>query len=66
VAFHGLENQEVKSLILVVLCFCLLEEGEEKERKKKRSKKITVLKEDFPRAGPALLAVQWFAPFKCN
>jgi hypothetical protein len=35
-AFHGLWIQDVESLILVGVYFCLMEEGEEKERKKKK------------------------------
>jgi hypothetical protein len=43
-----------------------MEEGEEKERKKKRRKKITVGKDHFPGAGPALLAMQQVAAVWCN
>jgi hypothetical protein len=41
-----------------------MKEGEEKERKKK--KKIIMEKEDFPGAGPALLAVQQITAVRCN
>jgi hypothetical protein len=36
------------------------------EEDKKRKKKITVGEEGFPRAGPALLAVQQVAAVRCN
>jgi hypothetical protein len=41
--------------------FQLMEEGEEKERKK-----ISMREEGFPVAGPALLAVPWVAAVRCN
>jgi hypothetical protein len=40
-----------------------MEEGEEKERKKK---KVTMGKEGFPGAGPILLAVQWITAVRCK
>jgi hypothetical protein len=44
-----------------------MEEGEKKERKKKRGKKkIAIGKEGISGAGPALLAVQRVAAVRCN
>jgi hypothetical protein len=48
-----------------MLYFCLIEEGEKKERKNKK-KKITLGKEAFPEDGPNLLAVQWVTGVRCN
>jgi hypothetical protein len=42
-----------------------MKEGEEKEKNKKKRKKIAMWKEGFPRVGPALLAVQWFIADRC-
>jgi hypothetical protein len=42
-----------------------MEEGEEKERKEKK-KMIDMEEDGFPRAGPALLAVQQIAAVRCN
>jgi hypothetical protein len=41
-----------------------MEDGEEKERKKK--KKISIGRKGFPGPGPALLAVKWVATIRCN
>jgi hypothetical protein len=46
-----------------MLYFHLMEEGEEKERKKK---KIAMGEEGFLGVGPALLAVQCVAAVRCN
>jgi hypothetical protein len=54
--FPGLGVQGVKGLILVG-------RGMKREEKKKT---IAMGKEGFPRAGHALLAVQWVAAVKCN
>jgi hypothetical protein len=65
-AFHGLGIQDVKSLILVDPLF-LLNRGKRRERKKKeKEKKISIGEDGFPRAVPALLAVQWVAAIRCN
>jgi hypothetical protein len=45
-----------------MLYFHLMEEGEEKERKKI----ITIGEEGFPRTRPALLAVSWVTAVRCN
>jgi hypothetical protein len=37
-----------------------------KRKKEKKKEKITMGKEGFPRAGPALLAVQRVAADRCN
>jgi hypothetical protein len=39
---------------------------EEKKRRKERKEKKSLGKEGFPETGPALLAVQWVAPVRCN
>jgi hypothetical protein len=43
-----------------------MEEGEQKEKEKKKEREIVVGEEDFPRAGPALLAVPWVTAVRCN
>jgi hypothetical protein len=40
-----------------------MEEGEEKERKKKKNR---LRGGGFPMAGPALLAVPWVTALRCN
>jgi hypothetical protein len=58
-ALHGLGFQDVESLIPVCALFLL--DGGSAGKKKKRRKKITVGKEGFCGAGPALLILQWVA-----
>jgi hypothetical protein len=51
----------------LVLYFHLMEEGEEKERKKKRGQKnITVGRRVSPELGPALLAVKQVTDVRYN
>jgi hypothetical protein len=55
--------QGVECSILVGALFSL----EERKKKEKRKEQIiTVGKDGFPVAGPALLAVQWIAAIRCN
>jgi hypothetical protein len=72
-AFPGLGVQGVEDLILVGALFLLnggsRREGKKKENRKqerKKKKNIDVEKEDFPRPGLALLAVQCVAAVRCN
>jgi hypothetical protein len=60
--FPGLGVQGVKGLILDG-ALSLLDRGMKREEKKKT---MAMGKEGFPRAGHALLAVQWVAAVKCN
>jgi hypothetical protein len=62
VAFHWLRVQNFENLILVIALF----PPDGGKRRKERRKKIGMGKEGFPRAGPALLAVQWIAAVRCN
>jgi hypothetical protein len=66
-ALHGLGVQGVEGLILVVALFPL-DAGSRREGKKKEKKKkiITMRKDGFCRAGPALLAMQQVTDVKCN
>jgi hypothetical protein len=63
-AFHGLGIHNAESLILVDALFLL--DGVRRREAKKKEKKITMWEEGFPWAGPALLAVQWFASVRWN
>jgi hypothetical protein len=46
-----------------MLYFCLMEEGEEKEKKKERNR---CGEEGFPGTGPTLLAVPRVTVVRCN
>jgi hypothetical protein len=55
-----------QSLILVDALF-LLDGGRRREgEKKKKGEKVAMGEEHFPRAGPALMTVLWFAGVRCN
>jgi hypothetical protein len=43
-----------------------MEDGEEKEKKKRKEEKITMEKEGFPKTGPNLLTMQRVAAINCN
>jgi hypothetical protein len=49
-----------------MLYFHVIEEGEEKGKKEKKEREISMGEEGFPRAGPALLAVLLVAAVRCN
>jgi hypothetical protein len=51
---------------LILLGTLFLLDGGRRREGKKKEKKIAVGEEGFPRAGPALLAVQWVAAVRCN